>query len=137
MKTIYHKYEEIISYLFFGVLTTVISLLVYYLLVCTILNPDNAFFLQIANILSWISGVIFAYITNKKYVFKSKNKNYTKEIGKFVGSRLITLFMDMAIMFVGVTLINGNDKIMKLISQIVVIISNYLFSKIFVFKNKC
>lgn len=135
MKRLFYKYEEIIKYLIFGFLTTIISLLVYYILVYTIINPDNALFLQIANILSWIVGVIFAYITNKKYVFKSKNKNIKSEIGSFVGSRLITLIMDMLIMFIGVTLLRGNDKVIKVISQIIVVISNYLFSKIFVFKK--
>ena len=134
--SIYHKYEEIINYLIFGFLTTLISLIVYYILVYTILNPDNPILLQIANIISWIAGVTFAYITNKKYVFKSDNKNIKKELSSFVGSRLVTLFMDMIIMLIGVTILKGNDKIIKIISQIIVIVSNYLFSKIFVFKKK-
>ena len=75
MIKIYQKYKEIILYLIFGVLTTVISLLTYYALVYTILNPDNAWQLQLANIISWIAGVLFAYVTNRKYVFESKNKN--------------------------------------------------------------
>ena len=130
------KYKEIIMYLIFGVLTTVVSLATYYLLVYTILDPNKAVELQIANILSWCAGVIFAYITNRKYVFESKNKNKLKESIRFVEARLITLFMDMGIMFVGVTLMNGNDKIIKIISQVVIIIANYLFSKLMVFKKK-
>lgn len=61
-------------YLIFGVLTTVVSLAVYYLLIFTVLNPENAIQLQIANILSWVAGVAFAYITNRKYVFESNEK---------------------------------------------------------------
>ena len=72
------KYKEVISYLIFGVLTTVVSLAVYYLSVFTFLNPNNAFELQIANIISWIVGVCFAYFTNRKYVFESKEKNKLK-----------------------------------------------------------
>lgn len=132
---IYKKYKEIINYLIFGILTTIINLLVYYILTLTILNPQNAFFLQIANIISWIVSVVFAYITNRKYVFESKNKDISKEFSGFVGSRIITLIMDMLIMFIGVTIFNGNDKIFKIISQVLVIISNYLFSKILVFKK--
>lgn len=130
------KYKEVISYLIFGVLTTVVSLAVYYLSVFTFLNPNNAFELQIANIISWIVGVCFAYFTNRKYVFESKEKNKLKEASKFVFARVVTLIMDMIIMWIGVTLLHRNDKIIKLISQVVIIVSNYVFSKIFVFKKK-
>lgn len=133
---IYHKYEEIINYLIFGFLTTLISLIVYYGLVYTFLNPNKPILLQIANILSWIAGVTFAYVTNKKYVFKSNNKNIKKELSSFLLARLVTLFIDMLIMFIGVTILNGNDKIIKILSQIIVIVSNYLFSKLFIFKKK-
>ena len=63
------------------------------------------------------------------------NENIFKEIISFVSSRLITLFMDMLIMYVGVSVLGQDDKIFKLISQVIVIIGNYLFSKIFVFKK--
>ena len=136
IKDLYLKYKEIINYLIFGVLTTVVSLIVYYVAVYTFLNPENAVQLQIANILSWIAGVTFAYFTNRKYVFDSKEQNRLKEAGKFVMARVVTLLMDMVIMWLGVTVLCFNDKIMKLISQVVIIISNYVFSKIFVFKKK-
>jgi putative flippase GtrA len=135
IKKIYLKYKEIINYLIVGGLTTVVSLAVYYLLVIIFLNPDDAFQLQIANIISWIAGVTFAYFTNRKFVFESKENNKLKEASKFVLARVITLVMDMLIMFLGVTVLHGNDKIMKLVSQIVITISNYVFSKIFVFKK--
>lgn len=136
IKNIYEKYKEIINYLIFGVLTTVISLIVYYGLTYTIINPDNAFMLQVANVISWIAGVLFAYFTNRKYVFESKNENKLKEFLSFVGARITTLLLDMAIMGVGVSLLHGNDKIMKLISQVLVIVGNYLLSKIFVFRKR-
>lgn len=128
--------KEVIMYLIFGVLTTVVSLLVYYGCIYTFLNPENAVQLQIANIISWIAGVAFAYITNRKFVFESNESNQLKEISKFVTSRLATLFLDMIIMFIGVTCLYGNDKIVKLISQVLVIIGNYIFSKLFVFKKQ-
>ena len=116
IKKMYTKYKEIINYLIFGVLTTVISLIVYYGLTYTIINPDNALMLQVANIISWIAGVLFAYFTNRKYVFESKNTNKVREFTSFVAARVTTLLLDMAIMGIGVMLLHGNDKIMKLIS---------------------
>jgi putative flippase GtrA len=133
---LYIKYKEIINYLIVGVLTTLISLAVYYFCTYTFFNPKNAFQLQIANIISWIVSVVFAYFTNRKYVFESKNPNVLKEAASFFLSRISTLLMDMGIMFVCVTLIRMNDRIAKIISQVIVIISNYVFSKLFVFNNK-
>ena len=136
IKKMYTKYKEIINYLIFGVLTTVISLIVYYGLTFTIINPDNALMLQVANVISWIAGVLFAYFTNRKYVFESKNTNKVKEFISFVEARVTTLLLDMAIMGIGVTILHGNDKIMKLISQVLVIVGNYVLSKVFVFRKK-
>jgi putative flippase GtrA len=133
--SLYKKYREVINYLIFGAFTTIINLFVYYGFTLTILNPNNAMNLQIANVLSWIVAVIFAYITNRKFVFESKNKDIIKEIGSFIGVRVITLLLDMVIMFIGVTLLKRNDKIVKIISQVLVVVSNYLFSKVFVFKR--
>lgn len=131
----YKKHQEIINYLIFGVLTTIVSLVSYYLLVLTILDPNNGIELQIANIASWILSVLFAYVTNRKYVFNSKNKNILKELTGFCGSRVLTLLLDMGIMFFFVTLLRGNDKIFKLVSQVLVVIGNYIISKLFVFKK--
>ena len=136
IKNKYLKYKEIIIYLIFGILTTIISLLTYYLLTYTILNPEIPLELQIANIISWITCVTFAYITNRKYVFNSQNKNIIKEIIKFYTSRLSTLFLDMLFMYIFVTKLNLNDKIIKIIINIIIIILNYILSKILVFKPK-
>ena len=135
MKKLLKKYRELIMYLIFGVLTTAVSLLIYYALVYTILNPNKAFELQIANIMSWFGAVCFAYITNRIFVFESKEKKKTKEATKFLISRITTLLMDMFIMFLFVSVFHLNDKVIKIISQIVVIVSNYLFSKLLVFKK--
>ena len=133
---IYIKYEEIINYLIVGGLTTIVSLGTYYLCVFTFLDPNNALQLQIANIISWICCVTFAYFANRIFVFKSNNKNKLKEAAGFYTSRIATLLMDMGIMFLLVTVFHGNDKIAKLIVQVVVTILNYILSKIFVFKKK-
>lgn len=128
------NYGEIIRYLIVGVLTTVVSLGVYYVCVLTFLNPQSALQLQAANVLSWIAAVTFAYITSRIYVFQSKRKDWLQEAAAFYSSRLLTLFMDMAIMFVMVTLCGMNDKLAKLVVQVVVTIANYIFSKLFVFR---
>lgn len=133
---LYKKYEEIINYLIVGGLTTIVSLGSYYLCIYTFLDPDVWYQLQAANIISWISAVTFAYFANRIFVFKSKNQKKFKEAVSFYGSRVATLLMDMGIMFVFVTLLHRNDKIMKLVVQVVVTITNYILSKLFVFKKK-
>ena len=136
IKELLIKYEEVIRYLIIGVLTTIVSLATYYILTFTVLDPKVSIQLQITNVISWIVSVTFAYFTNRKYVFESKETNKVKEASKFVLARVTTLVMDMLIMWLGVTILHGNDKIVKLISQVVVIVSNYVFSKLFVFKKE-
>lgn len=130
------KYGEIVRYLIVGILTTVVSLGTYYGCVFTFLNPENALQLQLANVLSWIIAVTFAYVTSRIYVFQSKQENILREMAAFYSSRLLTLFMDMAIMFIMVTLCRVNDKLAKLVVQVVVTVANYVFSKIFVFRRE-
>ena len=128
------KYNEIIRYLIVGALTTVVSLGVYYICVLTVLDPHSALQLQVANILSWIAAVTFAYIMSRIFVFQSKRKDWLQEAAAFYSSRMLTLFMDMAIMLVMVTLCGVNDKLAKLVVQVVVTVANYIFSKLFVFR---
>ena len=136
IKELYLKYKEIINYLIVGGLTTVVSLATYYACVFTFLDPENPIQLQAANIISWICAVTFAYFTNRRFVFESKNKNMLKEAVAFFAARVGTLLMDMGIMFVFVTCLHFNDKIMKLVVQVVVTIANYIFSKFLVFKKE-
>ncbi len=131
-----NKYREVIMYLIFGVLTTLVSVITRIILFHTIFSADNPFDVQIATIISNAIGIVFAYFTNRKYVFESTNKNKLKEAVSFVGGRLSTLVMDMLIMFIGVTLLKGNENIVTLISQVLVIVANYLISKLFVFKKR-
>ena len=130
------KYKEIIMYLIFGVLTTVVSVATRIILFHTILSENSPLQVQIATIISNAVGIIFAYFTNRKFVFESKNKNKFKEFVSFVTGRISTLLMDMLIMFVGVTLLKGNSTVITLISQVLVIVANYLISKLIVFKKK-
>lgn len=127
---------EIARYLIIGILTTVVSLGSYYALVYTILDPTNPLLLQVANIISWIAAVTFAFFTNRKIVFKSENKNVVAEAIKFYASRLFSLVVEMACMFIMVTCFGMNDKISKIVVQVVVLILNYVTSKLIVFRNK-
>lgn len=133
LKTRYAEYAEIIRYLIIGILTTLVSLGTYYALVLTVLNPDDALQLQIANIISWVISVLFAYFTNRSFVFKVKDSHVLSEFFKFVMSRVFTLLVDMAIMFIFVSLLHLDDKIIKLITQVIVIVLNYILSKFLVF----
>lgn len=139
IKELYVKYKEIINYLIFGILTTLVNLITKYILLFTILNPTNGFQLQIAIIISWIAGVLFAYFTNRKFVFESKNQNKLKEFISFVVARIATLLLEMFIMWFFVTLLKLNSDlyvvIFTLVAQVAVVIGNYIFSKLFVFKK--
>ena len=119
-----------------GGLITLVSLIVYYGLTFTILNPNNGFQLQTANVISWIIAVTFAYFTNRSFVFKQKNKANLKEATSFYASRVSTLLVDMLLMYILVTRLHFDDKIIKIIVQVIVIILNYIFSKFIVFKKK-
>ena len=135
IKKLFKKYEEIIWYLVIGVLTTVVNFVIYYLVTVSFLNPNNKLELQVAEVLAWIGAVVFAYFTNRKYVFKKKNKANLSEGIEFASFRVVTLLIEMALMFVFVSLLKYNDRIMKIVIQFVVIILNYVFSKFFVFKK--
>lgn len=138
--SLYKKYEEIINYLIVGGLTTLVSLVVKWGLLFTVLDAKNAFQLQLAVIISWIAAVIFAYVTNRIFVFKSKSKKILKEIISFFGARLLTLGLEMAIMWFFVTLLKLDSDtwvlIWTIVAQVLVIIFNYILSKLFVFRKK-
>ena len=127
---LYKKYKEIINYLIFGGLTTLISI-VTYALFAKVFHIDYL----ISNVLSWIIAVLFAYITNKIFVFESKSKKNIKEITSFFFFRVVSLIMEMVILYVFVDMLHIDDLVTKIIAQIIVIVSNYVFSKVFVFKK--
>ena len=135
---LYKKYQEIINYLIVGVLTTVVSIVTYFIF-SLILDIENNILFMIANVLSWICAVVFAYITNKKFVFNTTTSNKNEEIkvfSMFVSSRITTLLIELAFMFITVKVILIDDKIAKIIAQFIVIVLNYVLSKLFVFKKK-
>ena len=124
--SIYHKNEEIWNYLIVGGLTTSVSIVSY-----GICSKGLGIDYVISNIISWI----FAYFTNKWFVFHSKNVNMIKEFISFTGSRLLTLLLDTGLMVLFVEVIKIDDLIAKIIVQVAVIIGNYIISKLIVFKE--
>lgn len=137
---IYKKYEEILNYLIMGFLATIVSLAVKWGMLYTFLNPEDGMHVQIAVVASWLIACTFAYITNRIFVFKSKSKKILKEFITFMGARVFTLLIEMLIMYIFVTLLQMNSDfwvfIWTIVAQIFVIILNYIFSKLFIFKNK-
>ena len=128
------KYREVILYLIFGVLTTLVNLISYFLL--TDVAGVNYLF---SNVLAWVLSVLFAYGTNRVWVFRSQEKGtaaIVKEMVSFFGARLFSGGLDMGIMFVCVSLIGLPDGVIKILSNILVIVLNYLFSKLWIFKKR-
>ena len=136
---IYRNHLEGMRYLVFGALATVINLAVKFLLLFTILDASNEIELQTAVIISWIVACAFAYFTNRVLVFNSKSEKIVKEAISFVTARLVTLGMEMVIMFFFVTFLGLDSNlwvaVWSIFAQVVVILSNYVFSKLLIFKN--
>ena len=132
----YQRYRELITYLVFGVLTTLVSLATYFVCTRFFLDATNAMELQLANVFSWIISVLFAYVTNRRYVFQSRGK-VGQEMAKFYLSRVGTLGMDMFLMYLLVTMGGIQDGIAKVFVQVFVIVANYILGKLLVFKGEC
>lgn len=136
LTALWGKYRELIAYLIAGGLTTLVSLAVYYGCVLTFLDPRSAIQLQTANVLSWIVSVTFAYFVNRSFVFQSRDRGIFREASLFYAGRVGTLLLDMAVMFLGVTVLRQNDKLVKLLDQFIIVAANYVISKLFVFKKE-
>lgn len=134
MNQLFKKYKQPILYLFFGVCTTAVNIITYYI---------SAHILSLSVILStclaWGISVIFAYLTNKWWVFESKSlrpKAVIQEFLSFTSCRLFTGACDLLIMFVFVDCLGVNDLFIKIASNVLVVILNYIFSKLIIFKQK-
>ncbi|AXX65308.1 GtrA family protein [Bombilactobacillus bombi] len=135
MKNLIKKYWDVISYLIFGGLTTLINLLVFY----ELYTWHHILGYQVANVIAWLLSVIFAYLTNKQFVFnshQSSKKAVLKELESFFFFRFLSLIIDMGILKVGIGIMQANSLIVKLLDNIIVVIANYVFSKVFIFKEK-
>ena len=133
LRELFRKYYDVIAYLFFGVLTTAVNYVVY--LPCyNLLGFSGA----VSNAVAWVFAVAFAYLTNKPFVFKSHDwsaKTVVPELTKFVGCRVGSGLLETAIIFVTVDLLTWNGNVMKLLTSVLVVILNYIGSKLLVFKK--
>ncbi|MDH5104676.1 GtrA family protein [Lentilactobacillus diolivorans] len=130
---LYNQYLEVISYLFWGVITTLVNLGVF-----AGLHWFTNWNYMINNAIAWFISVLVAYLSNKTYVFHSKTVSvldYLKEMASFFGGRLLVLGLEMVILYVGITLLSGNELIVKIIDNVIVVIVNYFWSKWAVFRN--
>lgn len=128
-----HKHQEILLYLLFGFLTTVVNFLVY-----LPLHNGTSMLASVANVFAWIAAVVFAFLTNKPFVFKSSDwsvRTVFHEAVKFVCSRIGSLIVETLILFVTVDLIYWNGNYMKIITSILVVVMNYVTSKLIVFNK--
>lgn len=123
-----------INYLIFGILTTLINIGLFWIMVSWFdLNY------QLATVFAWVLSVAFAYITNKRYVFDSKSfarSDIAKELGQFYFFRMISLLLDMVLMYLLVELVHAGEIYAKIVANLVVILFNYVASKWFIFVNQ-
>ena len=127
------KYYDILSYLFFGVLTTAVNYIVY--LPCYNILGLSA---SVSNVIAWVFAVAFAYLTNKPFVFRSHDwsmKAVVPELAKFVGSRIASGVLETVIIFVTVDVLSWDGNVMKLVTSVLVVVINYVASKLLVFKK--
>lgn len=134
IRTLIEKYWDIISYLFFGVCTTIVNYIIY--LPCYNLLGISA---TVSNMIAWVVAVAFAYLTNKPFVFKSNDWSRVTvipELTKFVGCRIGSGAAETVILFLAVDLMGWNGNIWKLVTQVMVVVLNYIGSKLLVFTKK-
>ena len=128
------KYWDILSYLFFGVCTTIVNYLIY--IPCYNVWGMSA---TLSNILAWVAAVAFAYLTNKPFVFQSHDwslQTVIPELTKFVGCRVGSGALETLILFLAVDLLGWNGNLWKLATQVMVVVLNYVASKLLVFRKK-
>lgn len=132
ISSLFSTHKQIILYLIFGVCTTVINTVCYWLLF-DVLSWSNL----LSTVLAWLAAVIFAFITNKRYVFESKKSGIhaqLREFASFFSCRILTGILDVVIMAVAVDMLKWNGLVWKLISNIIVTVLNYIASKFLIFK---
>ena len=130
----YREYEEGINYLIFGFLAFVLNYVLYFLF-----SSAMQMHYMAATALSWVLTVVFAYWTNRTFVFKSKNKDAQslgKEFLSFIGARVATEVLELALMFLMVDCVDLNEYLSKFACQVIVIVANYFLSKLWIFKEK-
>lgn len=138
IKKLYKKYEEPILYLFFGGLTTIISVGLFAILGMFFDVENNAIVNGACVVFKNIIAITFAYITNRIFVFKSKTSGFeaiSHEVITFFGARLATLLFEIVFMIIATNVLHQDALIMNIIAQVVIVILNYVFSKLWIFKS--
>ena len=133
VKILFGKYKDIIPYVFWGICTTIVNVIVYWMCSHLIFLP-----VMVSTIVAWTVAVLFAYLTNRKWVFYSEAKDWKailKEIISFFLCRLVTGIVDWFFMFMFVDVLSLNDMLIKITANVVVVILNYVASKMFIFKH--
>lgn len=131
---LYKEHEEGINYLIFGFLAFVLNYVLYF-----VFSSMLHMHYMVATAVSWVLTVVFAYWTNRTFVFKSQNKDVqslSKEFAAFIGARVATEVLELVLMFVMVDLAGINEYFSKLVCQVLVIVANYFLSKLWIFKEK-
>lgn len=131
---LFTKYREVLMYLIFGVLTTAVSIVTYWFFTEVLNMP-----VLIANVISWILAVTFAYFTNRTWVFEQKPEGFketVKQMIGFYGGRVATLLMEEVILWLFIEQLGWNNMLVKLFAQVLVIVLNYVISKLLVFRKK-
>ena len=150
LKALFVKYKEIILYLVFGVLTTAVDFIVYYPI--SRIAPDSPVVITVATVIAWIAAVIFAFFTNKLFVFE--DKRWTKDpvlrqAASFLAARLFTLLLSALIAYFGTMLLNNwgwyqsvpllrdnVNVVVWVVKSVLTLVLNYIFSKLWIFKKE-
>ena len=136
VKELCKKYQEIIAYLIVGVLNTIVSLAAWYICAYTILDAQVPWQNVVLSIINWVVGVLFGYVMNRKYVFKSTEPNILKEFLQFSGGRISTGLLDALGMVLMINVLHTDENFARIVVAVLVVIGNYVISKLFVFKKK-
>ena len=126
------RYQEVLSYLFFGVMTTLVNLVIFYPL-------NQVISYLVANVIAWVGAVLFAFFTNKAFVFEDRRwdpKALLFQIGSFLSARLLSLALEEGMLLLFVEALGLNSNIVKLLAQVLVVIVNYIASKLIIFRKK-
>ena len=134
LKALYTRYQDVIPYLFFGVCTTLVNMAAY-----AVAAYPLGLSVTASTVIAWVLAVLFAYVTNRRWVFHSEART-ASEIGRemvsFFSCRLATFFVDLGCMFLFVDVLHCNDLIIKALDNVLVVVLNYVASKLLIFRKR-
>ena len=134
LKALYTRYQDVIPYLFFGVCTTLVNMAAY-----AVAAYPLGLSVTASTVIAWILAVLFAYVTNRRWVFHSEARTASeigREIVSFFSCRLATGLVDLGCMFLFVDVLRCNDLIIKALDNVLVVVLNYVASKLLIFRKR-